>query len=92
MKVVGLHHSAIVATDLEAARAFDGDLLGLGERTDRPTGGRPGHWFDVGVGQLHILLPGGPSNHFAIEVADIDAAVAELRGAGGPWMSRTLTG
>ena len=79
---MGLHHAAVVAADLEAARAFYGDLLGLGERSDRPTGIRPGHWFDVGAAQLHVLLPGGPGNHLAIEVDDIDAAVAELRRRG----------
>jgi len=82
MEVAGLAHVAIVAPDLEAARAFYADLLGLGERSDRPEGGRPGHWMDIGEQQLHLILPGGPHNHFAIEVGDIDTAVAELRSKG----------
>jgi alkylation response protein AidB-like acyl-CoA dehydrogenase/catechol 2,3-dioxygenase-like lactoylglutathione lyase family enzyme len=82
VEVVGLHHAAIVAADLEAARAFYADLIGLDERSDRPEGIRPGHWFDLGAAQLHVLLPGGPDNHFAVEVKDIDAAVAELRARG----------
>jgi indole-3-acetate monooxygenase len=82
MDVDGLAHVAIVAPDLDAAQAFYGNLLGLQERTDRPEGGRPGHWMDIGDQQLHLILPGGPQNHFAIEVGDIDAAVAELRSKG----------
>jgi alkylation response protein AidB-like acyl-CoA dehydrogenase/catechol 2,3-dioxygenase-like lactoylglutathione lyase family enzyme len=82
MNIVGLHHAAVVASDLDEARAFYADLLGLNERTDRPGGGRPGHWFDLGHQQLHIILPGGLPSHFAIEVSDIDAAVGELRSKG----------
>jgi alkylation response protein AidB-like acyl-CoA dehydrogenase/catechol 2,3-dioxygenase-like lactoylglutathione lyase family enzyme len=82
MDVVGLAHVAIVAPDLEAAQAFYGNVLGLKERTDRPDDGRPGHWMDLGDQQLHVILPGGPQNHFAIQVTDIDAAVAELRSKG----------
>src|SRR3984957_4814032 len=82
MDAAGLAHVAIVAPDLEAAKAFYRDLLGLAERTDRPGGGRPGHWLDIGDKQPPLILPGGPQNHFAIEVFDIDAAVAELRSKG----------
>jgi indole-3-acetate monooxygenase len=80
--IVGLHHVAVVAPDLGGARAFYGNLLDLTERDDRPSEGRPGHWFDLGPQQLHILLPGGLPSHFAIEVSDIDAAVDELRAKG----------
>jgi indole-3-acetate monooxygenase len=82
VKVAGLHHVAIVAPDLESARSFYGDVLGLNERSDRPTDVRPGHWMDTGGQQLHIVLPGGPGHHLALEVPDIDAAVAELRAKG----------
>ena len=82
MEVAGLHHAAIIAPNLEVARAFYADVLGLPERRDRPSAGRPGHWMDAGAQQLHILLPGGPGHHMALEVADIDAAVDELRAKG----------
>src|ERR1700722_6853339 len=82
MEVARLAHVAIVAPDLEVAKSFYGNLLGLRERTDRPAGGRPGHWMDIGDQQLHLILPGGPQNHFAIEVGDIDVVVAELRSKG----------
>ncbi len=36
MKTVGVHHVSINVDDLEAARAFYVDRLGLTERTDRP--------------------------------------------------------
>jgi glyoxylase I family protein len=74
-----VHHVAIEAADLDVARAFYADLLGLSERSDRPTGIRAGHWFDAGDQQIHVVLPGGTGGHFAFEVDDIDACVAELR-------------
>ena len=77
MEILGLHHVAIVAAELPEARAFYAGLLGLTERGDRPSEGRPGHWFDLGAEQLHLVLPGGLPGHFAIEVSDIDAALAE---------------
>lgn len=73
---------AIVAPDLEAASTFYGEVLGLSLRTDRPTDIRPGHWVDVGGQQVHLVLPGGAGQHFALEVDDVDAAVAELRAKG----------
>ncbi len=77
-----MHHAAVIAPDLDAANAFYGDLLGLRRRADRPDNGRPGLWFDAGDQQIHIILPGGPPPHFALRVADIDAAVDHLRANG----------
>jgi len=82
MRVLGVHHVAVEAEDLAAARAFYADLLGLPVRDDRPDGIRPGHWLDAGAQQVHIVLPEGVGNHVALEVDDIDAAVAELRAKG----------
>jgi indole-3-acetate monooxygenase len=82
VEISSLHHAAVIAPDLEAAQAFYGDLLGLRRRADRPDNGRPGLWFDAGDQQIHIILPGGPPQHFALRVANIDAAVGHLRAHG----------
>ncbi|MBX3286604.1 MAG: VOC family protein [Acidimicrobiales bacterium] len=87
MQPVGVHHVSINVSDVEAALAFYTEVLGLVERADRPAFGFPGAWLDVGSGgqQLHLIGAPAPPNlgqHFAMRVADLPAAVAELRGAG----------
>jgi catechol 2,3-dioxygenase-like lactoylglutathione lyase family enzyme len=80
MKPAGLHHVAICVTDADAGLAFYRDVLGF-TQLPRPDLG-PGHWLDAGGQQVHLMqtddaLPN--SNHFAIRVDDLDAAVADLR-------------
>jgi catechol 2,3-dioxygenase-like lactoylglutathione lyase family enzyme len=60
-------------------------VLGLRERGDRPDFSFAGAWLDVGGQQVHLIEAGLPADlgqHFAVRVADLDATVAELRGAG----------
>jgi glyoxylase I family protein len=83
-----LHHVSVGVDDLEAARRFYTDVLGLAELDTRPDFGFPGAWLDLGVGQLHLVpsgervgpLPGGP--HFALQVDDLDAVVGEIEAKG----------
>lgn len=85
MKTVGVHHVSINVDDLEAARAFYVDRLGLTERTDRPDLDVKGTWLDIGGQQVHLIVADVPprmGQHFAVQVDDLDAAVAELRGHG----------
>lgn len=86
MELLGVHHVAICVDDLAAARRFYLDALGCRERADRPDFGFPGAWLDAGAQQIHLMeLPAGarvPLQHFALQVADLDAAVAELAAAG----------
>lgn len=85
MQPVGLHHVSINVTDPDVARAFYVDVLGLVERPDRPDFGFGGAWLDAGGQQVHLIEAAPPpavGQHFALQVADIDAAVAELRGRG----------
>jgi catechol 2,3-dioxygenase-like lactoylglutathione lyase family enzyme len=80
-----VHHVSINVSDVDAALAFYVDRLGLVQRTDRPDFGFPGAWLDAGNQQVHLIEGGAPANvgqHFALQVADIDAAIAELRDAG----------
>lgn len=88
MQPLQLHHASIRVDDLERSRAFYERLLGL-RAIERPELGVAGRWYGIGAGQLHLiecaasgmaLDPRGP--HFAIEVADLDAARRELAAAG----------
>jgi len=79
--IIGVHHVAIQVDDVEAARAFYGEVLGLVEidRPDFPVGGA---WFQLGVDELHIGAEDGhiapDRQHFALQVGDLDAAVAAI--------------
>lgn len=82
MKPVAVHHVSINVSDVDVALAFYVDRLGLTPRTDRPDFGFPGAWLDAGAQQVHLIQGDAPANvgqHFAVQVADIDAAIAELR-------------
>ena len=80
-----VHHVSVNVTDVPAAVAFYTDVLGGALRHDRPDLGIGGAWIDLGAGQVHLLeAPGPPAlgQHFAVAVADLDAAVSELRSRG----------
>lgn len=88
MKPVTLHHASIRVADVGRSTAFYERLLGL-RTLERPDLGLPGVWYGIGGGQLHLIEsqamgaeidPSGP--HFAIAVADLDAARRELAAAG----------
>lgn len=85
MNPVALHHVSINVKDVPAALAFYTGALGLTSRTDRPDFRFGGAWLDVGGQQVHLIegdVPEGLGQHFAIEVGDLDATVAELRARG----------
>jgi catechol 2,3-dioxygenase-like lactoylglutathione lyase family enzyme len=85
MQLLGLHHAAVNVTDVDAAVEFYTKTLGMTLRTDRPDLGFRGAWLDAGGQQVHLLeapVPDNRGQHFAVRVADLDAVVVELRGAG----------
>ena len=85
MKPLGVHHVSIMVPDVEAARAFYVDVLGLTPRDDRPDFGIGGAWLDAGGQQVHLVEgepPTSAGQHFALRVADLDATVEELRSKG----------
>lgn len=85
MRPVGVHHVSIMVPDVAAALAFYTDVLGLTPRTDRPDFGIGGAWLDAGGQQVHLVEgPAAPfvGQHFALQVDDLEAVVAELRGHG----------
>lgn len=85
MKPAGIHHVSIMTPDVESARRFYLEDLGLTERTDRPDFGIGGAWLDCGEQQVHLVegaVPTEAGQHFAVRVDDLDAVVAELRAKG----------
>jgi len=85
MQALGIHHVSINVTDAAAAIAFYTDVLGLTPRADRPEFPFAGAWLDLGDQQVHLLeidTPTQTGQHFAMWVADLDAAVAEIRAHG----------
>lgn len=85
MQPVGIHHVSLNVDDVDAAIRFYVDVLGFSVRDDRPDFGFPGAWLDVGGQQVHLIQAPAPDDrgqHVALQVADIEAAVAEVRGKG----------
>jgi catechol 2,3-dioxygenase-like lactoylglutathione lyase family enzyme len=85
MELLAVHHVSINVGDVDAALAFYTEVLGCAVRGDRPDFGFGGAWLDVGGQQVHLIEgepPKAVGQHFAVQVADIDAAVAELRDRG----------
>ena len=79
---MGVHHVSINVSDVGAAIDFYTSRLGLTARTDRPDFGFGGAWLDAGAQQVHLIegqVPSPLGQHLALQVADLAAAVAELR-------------
>ncbi|MBZ0092820.1 MAG: VOC family protein [Sulfuricellaceae bacterium] len=93
MTILALLHASLLVSDLDRARAFYEDLLGLNPMPDRPDLGFPGVWYEVGNAQIHLLcLPspdptdsrpehGGRDRHTALAVSGWDALKTALEAA-----------
>ena len=80
MKFRRVHHVAVNVADVQEARRFYVELLGLPEMP-RPDFGFPGVWLDAGEQELHLLQSDeSPAHgqHFAFEVEDIEATLSDL--------------
>ncbi|MGD2112141.1 MAG: VOC family protein [Gammaproteobacteria bacterium] len=94
MRVTAFNHISLLVSDTARALAFYRDVLGLPPSAERPSLGYAGAWLELGRGQqIHLLeldgagrgVPdrhGGRDYHLALDVADLDAAVAALHDAG----------
>lgn len=91
--IAGYAHVALVVDDLDAARRFWIDTLGLIE-IPRPDLGIPGMWLGLGDCQLHFIenesLPiGGPGlPHVALAVPPDrwESTIAALQASGAPFL------
>ncbi len=83
-----LDHVSVLTRDIERARPFYRDVLGLTELA-RPAFKTPGLWFGAGDRQVHVVMyPAGtfrstPSIdnndcHFALRVPDYEAALSRM--------------
>ena len=86
LHITHIDHVSVLITDLERSRRFYGGILGLREIPKPRTFTFSVLWFDLGSGQLHLLLkPRADAvspRHFALRVADIDAARHHFRAHG----------
>lgn len=85
MQPLAIHHVSVNVSDVDTALAFYTDVLGGTLRSDRPDFGFGGAWIDLGGQQVHLIeapVPANVGQHFAIQVADIQATIGELRGRG----------
>ncbi|MBF5042374.1 hypothetical protein FGE12_08175 [Aggregicoccus sp. 17bor-14] len=84
-----ISHVNLSVDDVEAARRFYGQLLGLEEIPRTEGQRRPGAWFRLGALELHLSHEPAPRNaeskrHVAFEVRDVDALREHLEDAGVP--------
>ena len=81
----GIHHVSINVRDVDAAKSFYIDVLGMRE-LPRPDLGFPGAWLASGAQEVHLLgidsTAPPKEQHFAFEVLDIHEAVTTVREAG----------
>lgn len=103
LEIQSLHHVSILVTDLERAKTFYKDVLGL-EPTTRPPLTSNGVWYQIGDAQIHLIqypekaLKPRPIDtsdaHFALRVDDYDKTVARLKELNVPIVERpdSLTG
>ena len=83
LSITHIDHVSVLVTDLERSRRFYGGILGLREIAKPLTFTFSVLWYDLGTGHLHLLLKPQADTlsprHFALRVADIDAARDHFR-------------
>lgn len=78
-------HVAVVVTDVDRARRFYGDVLGMAEIARPASFDFPGTWFQCGRDVLHLLgkpqaEPRGRA-HFCLWLSDVHAAAVRVGAA-----------
>ena len=81
IKTKNYNHTALVVNDLEKCMWFYGQVMGLAS-IPRPDFGFPGHWYQVGDSQLHLMVMDEvipkSMRHLAFETEDFAGAMGEL--------------
>jgi catechol 2,3-dioxygenase-like lactoylglutathione lyase family enzyme len=62
LKTGTLHHVSLPVTDLDRARTFYGDVLGLEEDPHRPNFDFKGAWYNLGDRKIHLIVA-NPGEH-----------------------------
>jgi catechol 2,3-dioxygenase-like lactoylglutathione lyase family enzyme len=95
MKVLRCLHTAILVSNLERAKIFYGDILGLPLSANRSLK-FPGVWYQIGDFQLHLIVcddftvsianqeKWGRNPHLALAIDDLELAKQKLQQAGYP--------
>jgi glyoxylase I family protein len=92
LEIAEIHHVSLPVTDLERSKRFYADVLGLRE-IERPPFDFPGAWYELGEGQVHLIVHDGATLrgdksldsrdiHFAIRVRSFAAALEQLESLG----------
>jgi glyoxylase I family protein len=93
LSIVHLDHCSVIITNVERSRRFYGELLGLREIAKPRTFDFVVIWYDLGNQHLHLLLKDQPdtlsARHFALRVADIQAARAHFAAHAVPMQETT---
>ena len=86
LSITQIDHVSVIVTDLARSRHFYRDVLGLKEIAKPKTFDFKVLWFDLGTQQLHLLQKPQPDTrsprHFALRVADAQAARSHFRALG----------
>ena len=93
MQVTQFMHASLLVQDVNVARAFYEEVLGLSPSTQRPDLGYPGVWYELGAQQIHLIAladapqpvfaeHGGRDRHIALRVDDIAALKSKLDALG----------
>jgi catechol 2,3-dioxygenase-like lactoylglutathione lyase family enzyme len=86
LNISQIDHVSVLVTSLDRARHFYRDVLGLKEIAKPRTFDFQVLWFEFGDQQLHLLQKSRPdtksARHFALRVADVNAAREHFRGHG----------
>ncbi|GAE28043.1 hypothetical protein JCM9140_4231 [Halalkalibacter wakoensis JCM 9140] len=89
MKANMLHHVSLPVSDLQRSIAFYSDILCL-KKIERPAFDFEGAWYEIGEGQLHLIvdegMPDQPERvidsrgkHFALRVEDYEETAEWLK-------------
>jgi glyoxylase I family protein len=91
-----LHHVSLPVSDIDKAKSFYEDVLGLEEDKSRPAFDFGGAWYKLGDRRLHLIVPKREDHpsfrlgkavdshdaHFAIRVPSFSRAIAYLESKG----------
>ena len=93
LRVKAIDHCSVIITDVEASRHFYGEVLGLREIARPKTFDFVALWYDLGNQHIHLLLKDRADSvsarHFALRVADCQAAREYFRACGVPVQETT---